>query len=161
MTLVEYIKSILEADKGMQRLLSYEIDEVTGHKYLAIHEGVAPEGTRTPYMCIFDDSDEVMNEKHLGNVMLSFDVFAENDQRVVKRATRLVQEIFDQRQGMPFFTTAHAIGSRSIPTTDNSINAHSTQLLFREARYDFIDYKEVKEWDTKDITVYVKVLTKP
>lgn len=161
MTLIEYIKAILEADKGMQRLLSHEIDEVTGHKYLAIHEGVAPEGTRTPYMCIFDDSDDVADAKHLGNVVLSFDVFAENDQRVVRRVTRLVQELFDQRQGMPYFTTAHTLGSRSIPTADNSINAHSTQILFREARYEFVDYKEVKEWDTKDITVYVKVRTNP
>ena len=156
MTLAEYVKNLLEQHGGMQKLVSMTQDEMTGEHHMSMSLDRVPEGMKLPYVCIREESDVVTDEKHVSDVLLSFDIFAENDYTTVKRISRLIQELFDGTTDLPYYTSSVAIGEYPIPTQDVSLNARNVRILYREARPE-LTYEEETIWALKCLEVYVKI----
>lgn len=155
MSLIEYIKEILENDKGIRNMIAFELDEYTGEKYPAIAIDYVPEGMRTPYICIRSENNMLSNDHDLlSEFSVSIDIFVENDRSITNRLSKQVQELLHRRSMMPYATICNIDGDYSIPVSDISLSARSVRVTCREVRYEFIKKEEIT-WVTFPITVCV------
>lgn len=155
MNLIDEIQYILERDSTIRSLLSFEEDEMSGIRYPSIAQETVPEGMRMPYLCIRTESD-LPDGDHLNRLLLSFDVFAENNPNAVDRVALRIEQLFDRRKLMPFAITGIRSGIYPIPSGDPSIKGKNTKILYRYPREDLAE--EDSEWDTNTVPVYVQVL---
>lgn len=140
MNLIKYMQYIIETDKTMRELLNFEVDEMTGIKYPSVAFGEIPEGMQMPYLLIYEEST-VPNEDHEMRRLIRFEVVAENNFEIPKKAINRLEQIFKRRNLLPFAVGSFLVGRVPKPT-DPGLYGEILTLMVREHRQDLIDFKE-------------------
>ncbi|MFC5587555.1 hypothetical protein ACFPRA_01360 [Sporosarcina soli] len=151
MNLIKYMQYIIETDKTIRELLHFEVDEMTGIKYPSVAYGEIPEGMQMPYLRIYEESN-TPNEDHETRRLIRFEVIAENDYEIPKRAITRLEQIFARRNLLPFAVGSFLMGRVPKPT-ESGFYGEILTLMVRQHRQDLIDLKEA----LPDVYVYFKV----
>lgn len=115
MNLIHYMQYIIETDRTIRDILSYEEDEWTGIKYPAVAYEEAPEYFQAPYLIIRDELSMITEETHETRRIVRFECIAKKPIDAKRVATRL-EQLFTRRNMYPMAVIALPYGRYPMPS---------------------------------------------